>query len=193
MRGYLEYNMKEDKLYEFLKECVNHDGLPIMDTNLFGHVTEMYGKEVFRKVLAEFITKEKPPFPYKEFTYEDLVTSFRKLKKVDYSQYITPKENQQKEVLEKYDDYKYSYEKYGLGMIDAPSTFNEVSDYFQNKLRMQCGSYGFRSPVDRWNEGDNIWGVLGPVWRGVNDSWELGPKQYMMAFRLGTYLSLIHI
>ena len=83
MRGYLEYNMKEDKLYEFLKECVNHDGLPIMDTNLFGHVTEMYGKEVFRKVLAEFITKEKPPFPYKEFTYEDLVTSFRKLKKVD--------------------------------------------------------------------------------------------------------------
>ena len=160
-----------------------------MDNNLFSKTTESYGKETFRKVLAQFITENKPPFPYKEFSYEDFVNNFRKLKKVDYSTYIQPQENMQKEVLEKYDDYKYSYAKYGLGMIDAPSTFNESSDYFNNKLRMACGSYGFRSPVDRWNEGDNLWGVLGPIWRGVNDSWELTPKQYMMAFRLGTYIA----
>ncbi|NDB27928.1 hypothetical protein EB151_00045 [archaeon] len=179
----------DNELYNVLDKCKNADGLPVMDSNLFGKITEAYGKELFRKVLAKYITDNKPPFPYKEFSYEEFVNTFRKLRKVDYSTYIQPQENMQKEVLEKYDDYKYSYAEYGLGMIDAPSTFNEASDYFQNKLRMACGSYGFRSPVDRWNEGDNIWGVFGPIWRGVNDSWELTPKQYMMAFRLGTYIA----
>jgi len=182
-------DIQEEELYTILKNCVNSNGLPVMDNNLFSKVTEMYGREKFRIVLAKFITNETPKFPYKEFSYEDLVKNFRNLKKADYSNYITPQENVQKEVLEKYDDYKYSYANYGLGMIDAPSTFNESSDYFNNKLRMACSSYGFRSPVDRWNEGDNIWGVLGPIWRGVNDSWQLTPKQYMMAFRLGTYIA----
>lgn len=179
----------DNELYNILENCNNSDGLPVMDSNLFGKLTEAYGKENFRKVLAKYITDKKPPFPYKEFSYEDFVKTFRKLRSADYSTYIQPQENIRKEVMEKYDDYKYSYAEYGLGMIDAPSTFNEASDYFQNKLRMACGSYGFTSPVDRWNSGENIWGVLGPIWRGVNDSWELTPKQYMMAFRLGTYIA----
>jgi hypothetical protein len=178
-----------NELYSLLHNCANHDGIPCMDNTMFSRVTSDYGREDFRLALAKYITNEKPPFPYKDFSYEGLVDSFRKLKRADYSNYITPRENAQKEVLEKYDDYKYSYAEYGLGMIDGPSTFNEVSDYFNNRLRMSCGSYGYRSPVDRWNEGDNIWGVLGPIWRGVNDSWELTPKQYMMAFRLGTYIA----
>ena len=38
-----------------------------------------------------------------------------------------------------------------------------------NDLRMNCGSYGFKAPITRWNEGDNIWGAFGPIFRGVND------------------------
>ena len=58
-----------------------------------------------------------------------------------------------------------------------------------NDLRMACGSYGFKSPIERWNEGDNIWGAFGPIWRGVNDSKSLLPETYTMAFRLGTYIA----
>ena len=57
--------------------------------------------------------------------------------------------------MEKYDDYKYSYDKYGLGVIDGPSTFNYCADSFMNDLRMSCGSYGFKSeivPKDKVNE-----------------------------------------
>lgn len=127
---------QEVELYEFLKKTVNSDNLPVMDNTLFSHVTDIYGRETFRKVLADFITNEKPAFPYKEFSPEDMIKSFRKLKGTDYSNYIQPQENIQKEVMEKYDDYKYSYAEHGLGMIDAPSTFNEVSDFFHNKTRM---------------------------------------------------------
>ena len=173
-------------LYDLLKNSVDHTGLPVMNSSQFIATTEKYGKEEFRKVLAEFITKEKPPYPLKKFNQEKVVQNFRKLQKADYTNYI---DKSGKEVLEKYDDYSYPYSKYGLGVIDAPSTFNYVSDSFMNDLRMACGSYGFKSPIERWNEGDNIWGVFGPIWRGVNDSKSLIPETYTMAFRLGTYIA----
>ena len=173
-------------LYDLLKNSVDHTGLPVMNSSQFIATTEKYGKEEFRKVLAEFITKEKPPYPLKKFNQEKVVQNFRKLQKADYTNYI---DKSGKEVLEKYDDYSYPYSKYGLGVIDAPSTFNYVSDSFMNDLRMACGSYGFKSPIERWNDGDNIWGAFGPIWRGVNDSKSLIPETYTMAFRLGTYIA----
>ncbi|SVD16295.1 uncharacterized protein METZ01_LOCUS369149, partial [marine metagenome] len=174
------------ELYDLLKKNVNHTGLPVIGTPLFLHTTEKYGKEEFRKTLAEYITNEKPPYPLKEFDMEKVVVNFRKLQKSDFINYI---HFPTKEVIEKYDDYKYSYEKYGLGLIDGPSTFNYCADAFMNDLRMECGSYGFKSPVQRWNEGDNIWGAFGPIWRGVNDKQELMPNTYTMSFRLGTYIA----
>ena len=175
-----------EELYNILKKCVDNTGLPVMNTNQFIDVTNRFGKEEFRKTLAEFITKEKPPYPLKRFTKEKVVDNFHKLKKADYVKYIM---SSNKEVIEKYDDYKYPYSKYGLGVIDAPSTFNYVSDSFMNDLRMACGSYGFKSPVQRWNDGDNIWGAFGPIWRGVNDAKVLSRETYTMAFRLGTYIA----
>ena len=47
------------ELYELLKNNLDHTGLPVMEQNLFKHTTEKYGKEEFRKTLAEFITNEK--------------------------------------------------------------------------------------------------------------------------------------
>ena len=58
--------MNQD-LYDLLKRCTDHNGLPVMQKELFLNTTEKYGKEEFRKTLAEFITNEKPPYPLKEF------------------------------------------------------------------------------------------------------------------------------
>ena len=115
-----------------------------------------------------------------------------------------PNEEIQKEVFEKYDDYKYSYEKYGLGLINGASTFNDVSNYFMQDLRLECGSYGFEAPKTRWENNDayDIWKCLGPIWRGINGvqkvmiegkeeliGGELSEKSYISAFRLGTYIA----
>ena len=39
------------------------------------------------------------------------------------------------------------------------------------KLRLSCGSYGYKSPVDVWENGTakEIWRCFGPIWRGIND------------------------
>ena len=158
---------QSDELYEILRNnCVN--GLPTMNTSMFGQMTEKYGKEVFRRTLANYIEKEKPPFPTKIFNQEKVIKKFHGLKKHDWTKWISTRDKE--DVLEKYDDYKYPYSEYGLGIIDAPPTYNYISDSFMNTLRLSCGSYGYKSPIQRWNEGDNIWGVFGPIWRGINDT-----------------------
>ena len=174
------------ELYDILKKSANSDGLPIMNSSQFISVTERYGKEDFRRALADYIEKEKPPYPLKQFSEEKVIKTFHKLKTVDYNKF---NDKSGKEVLEKYDDYEYPYSKYGLGVIDAPSIYNYISDSFMHDLRMACNSYGFKAPLTRWNDGDNVWGALGPIWRGINTDKELSKNVYVSAFRLGCYIA----
>ena len=49
---------QSDELYEILRNnCVK--GIPTMNTSMFTQMTEKYGKEVFRRTLANYIEKEK--------------------------------------------------------------------------------------------------------------------------------------
>ena len=176
-----------EELYQILKQSCNSNGLPVMNRSQFVATVDKFGKEDFRTTLAEYITKEKPPFPFHEFDQKRVVDTFHKLIKADFTDFFTTSKNDR--VIEKYDDYKYPYSKYGLGVIEASPKFNYVSDSFMNDLRLACGSYGYKSPVQRWNDCDNIWGAFGPIFRGVNDTQELNGRIFIMAFRLGTYIA----
>ena len=176
-----------EELYKFLSKNLDEGGRPILDDIQFVKTTDKYGRNVFRRTLADYITRENPDFPYKTWTEEQVTNKFHTLKTYDWTKWISRRNKE--DVLEKYDDYKYPYSKYGLGVIDAPSTYNSISDSFMNPLRLACSSYGYKSPVQRWNEGDNIWGVFGPMWRGINDTCELNVVTYLSAFRLGTYIA----
>ena len=175
------------ELYQFLSENLDEGGRPQLDDIQFVQITDKYGRNVFRRTLADYITRKKPDFPYKTWTKEEVIDKFHKLVKYDWEKWISKRDRE--DVLEKYDDYKYSYNKWGLGIIDAPPMYNSISDSFMNPLRLACGSYGFKSAVDRWKEGDNIWGVFGPIWRNINDTCELNAMTYLGAFRLGTYIA----
>jgi len=174
-----------------LKEFANEDGLPIMDTIQFDRWTEKLGKERFREVLAEYIATYRPKFPLNHISYEDMKDNIIKLSKFDTRRICTPKEQSDKDIFEKYDDYKYPYSKYGLGLIDAPAIYNKCSNYFHQELRLNCSSYGFRAPIEVWKNGNarDIWKCLGALWRGVNSSKDLSPNSYREVTRLGTYIA----
>jgi len=178
--------------------------LPIMDKQTFERVTNDIGKEQFRLDLADYIAKHRPEFPLKEISYDIMRQAFKGLQKQDVWQYVKPAEQLEKNVKEKYDDYKYNFKEYGLGIIDAPSIYNDVSNYFHQSLRLNCSSYSFKSPLDVWYNGTakDIWRCLGPIWRGINgmkpvmvDGKEelrggaLTDKSYVSAFRLQTYIA----
>ena len=113
-----------------LKQYADENGLPIMDTIQFDRWTEELGKEQFRVLLSQYIAEERPKFPLKNISHEDMRKNIIDLSKFDTSKICTPKEQIEKKVFEKYDDYEYGFDKYGLGLIDAPSTYNISSNYF---------------------------------------------------------------
>jgi len=187
-----------------LKEHTNTDGLPIMDQQTFESITNEIGKEKFREELAQYIAEHRPKFPLKEISYDIMRQAFKSLQKQDVWEYCKPLEQLEKNVKEKYDDYKYNFKDHGLGIIDAPSIYNDVSNYFHQDLRLNCSSYSFKSPLDVWYNGTakDIWRCLGPMWRGINgmkpvmvDGHEelrggrLDDKSYVSAFRLQTYIA----
>ena len=184
-------------LYQILKDHINSVGLPIIPAGLFQNLTNEYTKEVFRETLSEFISKERPEFPLKQISSYDMEDKFKKLRGQNIDKFL--KTNI--EVMEKFDDFHFPYSKFGLGTIDAPSVFSTASNYFHQDLRLNCGSYGFRSPIDVWTTGTpkDVWKCLGPIWRGINgvskdkDGKLIGGKldedAYISAFRLGTYIA----
>ena len=200
---------RDNTLYKSLLAAATDGKLPVLTSSIFEKMNAEYGKEKMRTHLADYIASERPVFPLKEITEQDMRTAFANLQKFDTNTICIPNEQVEKEVFEKYDDYKYPYSKYGLGLINGASTFNDVSNYFMQDLRLECSSYGFRAPKEVWENGDAyaIWKCLGPIWRGINGvkltkvkeldgteteklvGGELSEKSYISAFRLGTYIA----
>ena len=186
---------------EYLKQYANENKLPIIDQIAFERITNDIGRDQFRLDLADYIEKYRPVFPLKKITLDDVRNSFHDLQKQDIGTYCNTNDNN---VKEKYSDYKYNYKDYGLGVISAPSTYNSVSNYFHQELRLNCSSYSFKAPLDVWQNGNakDIWRCLGPMWRGINNmktvlvegkeelrGGQLSEASYMSAFRLGTYIA----
>ena len=186
---------------EYLKQYANENKLPIIDQIAFERITNDIGRDQFRLDLADYIEKYRPVFPLKKITLDDVRNSFHDLQKQDIGTYCNTNDNN---VMEKYSDYKYNYKDYGLGVISAPSTYNNVSNYFHQELRLNCSSYSFKAPLDVWYNGTakDIWRCLGPIWRGINNmktvlvegkeelrGGQLSEASYLSAFRLGTYIA----
>ena len=199
-----------EKLYNLLSQNTNSEGLPVMGETLFTALTEEYGKDEFRKTLSEYIFRERPKFPTNQVTSKRQEDAWYKLQQYKIWNGVTPVESLEREVVEKFDDYKYPFSEYGLGIIDAPARpYNDASDFFMKHLRWQCNSYSFKGPLEVWNNGTahEIWACLGPIWRGINGvkktiirdlegneteklvGGELREGSYVSAFRLGTYIA----
>ena len=174
-----------------LKQFADDRRIPIMDSIQFKNWTDEIGKEKFRELLSEYIAEHKPEFPLNVISYEEMKDNIIKLSNFDTSKICTPKDQSDKVVGEKYDDYEYPYSKYGLGIIDSPAYYNKCSNYFHQHLRLNCSSWSFRAPIEVWENGNakDIWKILGALWRGVNSTKDLSDKSYREAIRLGTYIA----
>jgi hypothetical protein len=190
------------ELYKYY-DVHTKDGVPFLNSAEFKYVTDKYGKQECRQTLAEYIASNQSKFPFTGIGYEEMSRAFHKLQKVRYEQYLEPSdESQLNNVLEKYDDYKYPYTKFGMGIIDCPSApYNRASDYFMRQLRFNCNGFAHKGPIEIWENGTakQIWATLGAMWRGINDvhfneegeciSGQITVTSYSTVFRLGSYIA----
>ena len=62
-----------EELYQFLSNNLDSGGRPTLDDINFVRTTDKYGRNIFRRTLADYITREKPDFPFK--TWMDFAIS----------------------------------------------------------------------------------------------------------------------
>ncbi|HIE77836.1 MAG TPA: hypothetical protein EYP92_03295 [Candidatus Thioglobus sp.] len=194
--------VRDEVLYQCFVDCARSDGLAIFDNPTFELLNNRYGREKMRTHLADYISTERPPFPLKHISRDRMIQTFLSLKRFKTSTICVPRDQIDRQVLEKYDDYKYSFKDHGLGLITGSSALNDVSNHFNQDLRLGCPSYSYRAPKEVWENGSpyDIWKHFGPIWRGINEvrrevvngvetykGGELAVNSYIAAFRLGTY------
>ena len=88
------FNMLENydkSLYDRLIAAAREDKLVILDSKLFEHINEIYGRDTFRETLSEYIANERPVFPLKEIDKDDMRNTFYELQKFDTRKICKPK------------------------------------------------------------------------------------------------------
>ena len=73
--------IRDNTLYGRFKDAAREDKLPILDNKTFERMNAEYGKDKMRTTLADYIATERPVFPLKEITKEDMRKSFFDLQK----------------------------------------------------------------------------------------------------------------
>jgi hypothetical protein len=168
-------------------QYTKNGGPPLLNVEQWKELNQKYSKEQIRKELSEYIIEKTPAFPFQVTTHKEMQDNFLSLLKSDLKSYFFKHEEVKHKVIEKFDDYTYSYEKYGMGVIQNGHSYNDCSNYFHRDLRYRCGGWSFNSPYDRWTKGIDLEQLLSPLWRMNNN--ELSISSYNAAFRLGAYVA----
>lgn len=173
-------------LYNYLL-AKREDGVPILDKEEWKALNEKYDKETIIEELIRLIETTRPKCPLRKINYEAMQHAFWTLSWANLKSIIIPHETAKEKVLEKFEDYGRPYKDYGLGVIQMGSYYNDVSNYFHQELRYNCDAWGYKSPIYRWNNSDNLRNVFLALWRLGND--DLSVDSYVMAFRLSAYIA----
>jgi len=174
-----------ESIVTFFKNNSNSQGIPDVSEDAWKELNSNYSKDEIRIGLAEFISTNKPPFPFREISEETVRDKFISLAHENINSFINypAKEN----VVEKYLDYKYPYKQYGHGLIEFGHYYNDISNYFQQHNRMACPSYGFASPLDIWNSKELLEKMNWIFWRMGTTT--INETNIRGSFRLGAYVA----
>ena len=93
--------IRDEVLYQRFKDAAREDKLPILDNKTFERFNKEYGKEKMRTTLADYIATERPVFPLKHISQQEMRRTFYLLQSFDTSNICIPSEQVQKTVFEK--------------------------------------------------------------------------------------------
>ena len=174
-------------LYDYLIAHRNEDGIPILNETEWKHINDNHSKEFIIDELIRLIETTRPPCPLRKISYDSVQHSFWSLTFSDLKNSFISFNDSKERVIEKFQDYGRSYKDYGLGVIQMGSQYNDVSNFFHQDLRYNCDAWGYKSPIYRWNNSDNLRTVFLALWRLGNN--QLSIDSYIMAFRLSAYIA----
>lgn len=174
-----------ESIIKELSDSINIESIPTLSPQKWNELNSKYTKQEIKQGLAEYIVKKKPKFPFRKIDISTVRNKFKLLLKEDVWNYIsTPNLSS---VVEKYNDYKYPYSKYGIFLIEGGHYYNDISNHFQQENRLSCPSYGFSSPIDIWNDYNLLLKMNWIFWRMGTTT--INETNIRGSFRLGAYVA----
>lgn len=173
-----------DVIADFLKKFADVDGIPTIHGKDWDELNSQFTKEEIKLGFAKYITDNSVLFPYRKIDKNDVVKKFNDLRKTDHAEFIMDDSG---EVVEKYKDYKYPYSKHGKFVISFGHYHNDISNYYQQRNRYDCGSYTFCSPNEIWYAEDLLGTMNWTFWRFDNHG--ISIDKIRGSFRLGSYVA----
>jgi hypothetical protein len=177
-------NNKIEEVINFLKKFAGADGIPVIGGDNWNEMNKQFTKNEIKQGFAEYVSRESVLFPFRDVKKHEVEKKFRELRCTPYSEFIMPDSG---EVVEKYKDYKYPYSKHGNFVIAYGHYFNDISNYFQQRNRYDCGSHGFVSPNEYWYSSDLLERMNWTFWRMENRG--INHDKIRGSFRLGAYVA----
>lgn len=173
--------------YDILLANRNESGIPVLDESQWKQLNDTYDKETIVADLIRLVETIKPPCPLRYIPPDAMKHAFWSLTWSNLKNAFKFHDEVKDIVIEKFEDYGRPYKDHGLGVIQMGSQFNDVSNFFHQELRYNCDAWGYKSPIYRWNNSDNLRQVFLALWRLGNK--ELSIDSYIMAFRLSAYIA----
>jgi len=173
------------KLIKEFKKRADENGIPCFTNAEWRKFRDQHDKQDIKNALAEYIHQNKVEFPLKRYPESKFQKLFKRFYETSHNDWLShPKPNS---VAEKF-DYKYKYSDKPLGVIGKSHYYNWISDFFQQKNRLSCGSLLCDSPIGIWNDIEKLKTMNWHFWRdGVLQESGVDPKTFRSSFRLGTY------
>ncbi len=175
--------MINEEIINYFSVNCDSRGIPNVKSKDWQSLITTFDKDEIRQSLAEYIHRNKIPFPTNDCELYEVNSRF-----TDF--YFRSHLDQYKDfdVVEEIYEYKYKYADMPLGVIDKSNHYNVISDYFQQMNRMKCGSNSSSAPLEIWNDKDKLSRMNWTFWReGIMADGDLNEATFRTAFRLGTY------
>lgn len=173
-----------DLIVDVLASSADKNGIPHIVGKEWNDLNDQFTKEEIKEGFASYVEQKMPMFPYREISKADVCSKFFTLKSSHYSGFIMSNAG---EVVEKYNDYKYSYKDYEKFVISFGHSYNDISNYYQQRNRYDCGSHGFHSPNEIWYSADLLKKMNWTFWRLDNRG--ISVDKIRGSFRLGAYVA----
>ena len=176
---------KTQEVVDFIAQFADEEGIPTIIGKDWEEMNAKYNKQEIKEGLAGYIGTKFPLFPYRKIDFDEGVKKkFYDLRSKTYNEFIMADAG---EVTEKYTDYKYPYRDCGKFVIFYGHYHNDISNFFQQRNRYDCGSHGFPSPSEYWYSPDLLKKMNWTFWRLDNDG--ITPVTFRSSFRLGAYVA----
>ena len=130
--------------------------------NLWLSLKETYTKEEIISLLNRAVDENEIPFPYVEISKDKAQREYEDLLQVNsFSQFSLENWSCKKLKSDKWNFPFYN----GQGVLLSRNYKGlKASDYFQNKVRMECGHARFVSPVYKWSNLRSRTSMWQPMW-----------------------------